>query len=321
MDYFEPLSRYPMTRHDMTKRHKSAVKKVAGFALSTAANAIVPGSGAFVGAITNGLMTESERNKLGVPNAPIIEPPRTYINRLYGTSVREVRTENGIEMVADVTYSEADQKRLDELNKIYDEMLADIGSLTEISAAIDIPEFQPVIEAQRENQRVAREDAYKQAASLQEENLARRGIENSTSAAQARQGLDRSLMKQASQDQRNLTLFAEDLRNQQLTRSTGLLNFARNEIQNDKTARQNSINSLFGNQQSMFGAQNNAQNASFANQLGAYNLNLQRQQQSEGLWNNVFGQLGAIQGAQSGSGASNLIWPSQGGNFGNIMWN
>ena len=98
-------------------------------------------------------------------------------------------------------------------------IIGDITNLTEIGAAIDNEAFDPVIQAVRDTQTSAREKAFNEASRLQEQNLARSGVSDSTSGIEARNLLTEDLVDKATEDERDLVLLAEDLRDKQINRS------------------------------------------------------------------------------------------------------
>lgn len=232
-----------------------------------------------------------------IPGPAAVLPPQDYIDNIFGTSVKEVNGPNGKQTVIDRTLSAADQAKLDSLNQMYSSYLGDLESLTSIASAMDIPEFQPVLQATRENQRLAREDAYKQRASLEENTLARRGVADSTTASDVRQLRGQELTRQASQDERDLILMSEQLRDNALARTGNGLNFVGNQIQQDKTNALNSTNMLLGNRAGMFSAANGAQAQNYQQQVGAIQANNQQNQQ---FWSDIGGSAGFLAGSFGG---------------------
>ena len=238
------------------------------------------------------------------PGVPAIIPPRDFVDEIFGTSVRTVDTPNGKQTVIGVNYSPEDQARLDKLQTSYDSYMADLDSLTSMASAIDIPAFSPVITATREDQRLAREDAYKQRSSLEEETLAQRGVADSSSATEVRQQRGVDLTKQASADERAVILLAEDLRNNAVTRDMQGLQFSAGELQQDKVNRATSAQNLMSNQLAFYGQDNNIANANYANQMANYQAKVTQQNQ---IFKNLTGLAMAAGTAGAGGGGAGAL--------------
>lgn len=245
-----------------------------------------------------------------VPGAPSIIAPKDFLDNIFGTSAREVDGPNGKQIVLDVNYSPEDQAKLDTLNTQYNQYLGQLQSLSSISSAVDIPEFQPVIAATRANQAQARQDAYNQRSKLEEEQLANRGLADSTAGTEVRQTRGDDLQKAAQSDENNVVLLAEQLRTNALQNTTNGLNITGNAIQQDKTNRESSANNLLSQMLNLYGQDNNVQNQNYAAQLAAYNAQQTQQQQ---IFQNLTSLAGGIGNATSGVGssASSSLSPSQ----------
>lgn len=149
--------------------------------------------------------------------------PIEFVNDILGVSgKREEFTRSdgtkGTRIVATGATPEMNEF-ISSLTESVQSLVGDITELSQIGAAIDNEAFDPVLQAVRENQKEAREQTFKDTSRLQEETLAKRGLEDSTAAIEGRSQLGSQLNKQATQDERDLVLLAEQLRDQQIQRS------------------------------------------------------------------------------------------------------
>lgn len=191
--------------------------------------------------------------------------PRDVINEILGVeTVEEEFTRpdgtKGKRLVTRTNLSPEEEARLEELDKAYDNLFADLNSLVQTEAAITSPVFEPVVTAVRQQQAEARSDAFKERSRLEEEVLARRGIADSTAATELRQQRSSDLSDQAVKDERNLILLAEQLRNDQLQRTGIGLNFAAGQRQQDLSNRVAGGQQTQAAQLNFFGAENDLQN-------------------------------------------------------------
>lgn len=242
----------------------------------------------------------------GVPVPPTIRP-RQMVNEMLGISVEEeeITLPDGTKEKRLVTrnqLSPEQEERLNLMERQYDQLLLDYNELSELSAAIDSEVFSPVIEAQRANQKDARERAFRERANLEEEQLAKRGIADSTSAVEVRNARGSDLVDQAVQDERDLTLLAEDLRNSQLQRTERNLGFledvSRNRVNQGNVEAQRQLN---------FFNQENADRLStydrqFQNEQAIFNSNLAATQSQDARLRGTISQLAT--GFSTGFGQS-----------------
>lgn len=222
------------------------------------------------------------------PAIPAVQRPRDIINKILGVSTKEVKDENGnISIVTDLVLSPEEEERLNKLEASYDTYLSNLNQLSELTAAIDNPAYQPVVSALRENQRIARQEAYDQRTALEEDTLARRGLADSRAGAQLREARGKDLQQQIVTDENNLTLMAEDLRQQQYTRTAQSLSFASNELFRDKEQKVNQGTNNLSSMTNLFGVETGAINAAYQNQISAYNARSTAN-------NNIFGNIGGL---------------------------
>lgn len=257
-------------------------------------------------------------NTLGItsrdqPDIPNIKAPVDIINELLGVETRMVKDEEGNErLVTSLNLSDEEQARLDQLQGMYDSYVVDLENLTKISAAIDDPTYEPVLNAVREQQADARKAAYNERAMLEEETLARRGLADSTAGGDVREQRGKVLQEQIRKDENALTLMAEDLRNAQIQRTGQSLSFATNKLTNDLNQRVTQGNTNAGQQFSWYTGQNNMLQTQYQNQLGQYTANVARDAAITGQWTDIAaniatgGMSGAAKGATGGSSTGGM---------------
>lgn len=169
----------------------------------------------------------TEQRTFGGINVPSLEDIPNVVNTIFGVESRieEFERADGTKGTRLVTTGTSPEQN-EFIQQLSDQLISlntDIQNLSSMTAAIDNEQFEPVIQAQREFQAEAREQVFKDRSRLEEEVLARRGLEDSTASQEAREQRGAALQDQIVQDERSLTVFAEDLRNQQLQRSAGAL--------------------------------------------------------------------------------------------------
>jgi len=145
-----------------------------------------------------------------------------------------------------------------------------IGIIEELSApelASQIPEFQPALQAYKEQQQISLGKAVRARSRSEEETLARRGVESSTGATEQRAILGRDIQASEQQIDRDTMLFGEQLRNQAIGRSQNLLGLAtgRQDIAFNQGLQ--SLGQLMSTQQAQLGAQQNYNNMLFQSQM------------------------------------------------------
>jgi len=145
-----------------------------------------------------------------------------------------------------------------------------IGIIEELSApelASQIPEFQPALQAYKEQQQISLGKAVRARSRSEEETLARRGVESSTGATEQRAILGRDIQASEQQIDRDTMLFGEQLRNQAIGRSQNLLGLAtgRQDIAFNQGLQ--SLGQLMSTQQAQLGAQMSYDKMLFESQL------------------------------------------------------
>jgi len=189
--------------------------------------------------------------------------PIEFVNDIMGVSGnREEFTRpdgtKGVRFVA----KGATKEQQDFIKLLTDEVqsyIGDVTELTRIGAAINNEAFDPVINSLRANNKDVNERAFRNRSRLEEETLARRGIEDSTSATEVRQQRGADMVQTEVDQERELVLIAEQLRDQQIARSgiglgavSGERGTLSNSAENQKTG---SINFATGQQQLSLAAQ------------------------------------------------------------------
>lgn len=189
--------------------------------------------------------------------------PIEFVNDIMGVSgKREEFTRadgtKGVRFVATGATPEQNEF-ITSLTEDIQSLVGDITELSQIGVAINNDAFDPVIQSVRENQKDAREQAFKNTSRMQEEVLARRGLEDSTAAIENRAQLGSEFAKAEITDERNLVLLAEQLRDQQIQRSGIGLQTSQGErgaLSNvAESQRAGSLNLATGQQQLSIGAQ------------------------------------------------------------------
>jgi hypothetical protein len=149
-------------------------------------------------------------------------------------------------------------KRLDNIDKMSEGL------------AILNPEFAPMVQSLRAWQQQTRGQLFGEAARAQQDELARRGLGNSTAAANASLQLGRQMGEQVQQDELNLFGLSEQARADALQRQQTGLTLRRDvnqqNLQNLSTAGQNTANT----QQSRLSLDAGIQQQNYQNQLTAF---------------------------------------------------
>ena len=214
-----------------------------------------------------------------MPGIPSIKPPKDVLNQILGVETRITKDEEGNDVIMNsLNLSPEDQARLDQLESTFDNYLVDLKNLTTITAAIDDPTYEPVLNAVRDQQAMARKAAYNERAMLEEDTLAKRGLADSTAGSTVRDARGKALQDQVEMDETNLVLMAEQLRDQQIQRTGQTLEFATNKLNFDTAARVNQGNVNFAQQQQLFGNENAQQQNYYSNLMGQYQAKVAQDQ-------------------------------------------
>lgn len=170
--------------------------------------------------------------------------------------------------------SPQEEKFAADLQSFVNQGLTDLQELTKVSAAIDLEAFKPVTDAVRAQQERTLDAAFEQRQRQEEEFLAATGLQDSTAAVQARAVRGQDFQEAFRQIGDDVTLLAENLRQQQLGRTLSGLGFAtgRQDVASQLTAAaQANVGALglnFGNAANQF-AQQNIQNQLAVGQIKA----------------------------------------------------
>jgi hypothetical protein len=272
-------------------------------------------------AITNSIGLT--KPKFDAPTLPNQARPMEMINEILGVTSREVEEEITLEdgtkkkvrkIVTDLNLTPEQQARMDALNTAYDEYLVDLQSLTDIEAAIDDPAFEPVVTAVRTQQSKARNEAAKEALRVTGEALTQRGLQDSTTAIENVRQISDSIAEQAATDENQLVLLAEQLRNEQVTRTGAGLEFAANQLQQSLANQQNESQFQRNLQVQQQGLTDAFRQNRFSNQLGVAQQKLALDQAQSSALSQTMGALatGASGGLFGGGGS----FMGSGGMFG-----
>ena len=204
-----------------------------------------------------------------VPAPPPVAEPLDIVDKISGfEQVKVVGADGKAKFIRRALPLSPEQEALKrQYEDIVQEQLNIINDLSSPELASQIPEFQPALQAFRQQQELNLEKAIKVRTKSEEEALARRGIENSTSAVEQRLARGRDV--QASQqaiDQQNI-LFGEQLRNQAIGRSQNLLNIASGRQDTGFAQGLQSLGQLQATQQAQLGAQQNYNKMLFKSQM------------------------------------------------------
>ena len=150
-------------------------------------------------------------------------------------------------------------KRLDNLDKISQGL------------AIFNPDYKPMVDAMRAWQQQTRGQLFGEATRAQQDELTRRGLGNSTAAANASLQLGRQMGEQVQQDELNLFGLAEQQRASDIERQKSSLAL-RSDINTGELARLGSAGAqTVATQGSRLGLDANIAQQNYANQLAAFN--------------------------------------------------
>lgn len=247
------------------------------------------------------------------PPLPEAASPIEMLNTILGVTSREVEEEITLEdgtkktvkkIVTDLALSPEQQERLDALTAGYDEYLVDLQSLSEIEAAIDDPAFEPVVSSVRKSQAEARAVAAKEAARVTGEQLAQRGLSDSTAAEANRRQISDSIADQVRQDENQLVLLAEQLRNEQFGRTSAGLQFTANQMQQNIANQQQESQFQRQLQQSGQGIDNAFAQNRFSNQLGIAQQRMANEQAQAAALSQTIGAIATGGMSMFGSGGT-----------------
>jgi predicted amino acid-binding ACT domain protein len=193
------------------------------------------------------------------------------IDEIAGVEQVKVRGADGKERIVRrrLPLSPEEQQAQAQIENIFQTNLGIMEELSSFALAVDIPEFKESLDALRTEQQRTRDIAFREVSRATEEDLARRGLADSTAATQQRAAREVAQREKVAQDERAVSLLAEDLRAQQFGRAQQLAGFAAGR--SDVAAAQ-ALQALSSGSQASLGQQQltgQFQQQSFANQLAA----------------------------------------------------
>jgi hypothetical protein len=159
-----------------------------------------------------------------------------------------------------------------EMQAMKDDITARLDNIDRLSQGLAVlnPDYKPMVEAMRAWQQQTRGQLFGEAARAQQNELAKRGLGNSTAAANASLQLGRQMGDRVQQDELNLFGLAEQQRATELQNQTNALGlrdaFNQQQLQNATAAGINTANQ----QQSRLSLDANIQQQNYQNQLAAF---------------------------------------------------
>ncbi len=233
------------------------------------------------------------------PPPPPPVAPKTVQDLINGVeTVTETRDGKEYIVTRQLPLTAEQQAFKDDITKRLD----NIDRISQGLAALN-PDYQPMVAQLRAWQQQTRGQLFGEAARAQQDELTRRGLGNSTAAANASLQLGRQMGEQVQQDELNLFGLAEQTRAEDLQRQQNNLALRRDvnqqNLQNIGSAGQATANQ----QQSRLGLDSNIQQQNYQNQITAF------QSQRPSLGSQLLGaatQLGAAYLTGGGSLALSL---------------
>ena len=159
-----------------------------------------------------------------------------------------------------------------EQQTIKDDITRRLDNIDRISQGLAVlnPDFAPMVEATRAWQQQTRGQMFGEVARAQSDELARRGLSNSTAAAQASTALSGQMGQQVQKDELGLFTLAEQMRSDQLNREGNNLNL-RLGVQGAENTRLTNAGNQTANQQSnRLTLDSQIQQQNYNNQLQAF---------------------------------------------------
>ena len=159
-----------------------------------------------------------------------------------------------------------------EQQAIKDRISASLDRIDALSSGLAVlnPEYAPMVEQLRSWQQQTRGQMFGEAARAQGDELARRGLGNSTAAAQARSNLNLQLGQQTQADEVNLFGLAEQQRAAELGRLGGALELRTNLNQQNLNNLTNAGINTANTQSNRLTLDNQIQQTNYQNQLTAF---------------------------------------------------
>lgn len=201
-----------------------------------------------------------------------------------------------------------------EQQKIKDDISARLDRIDALSSGLAAlnPDYKPMTDAIRAWQLQTRGQMFGEAARAQQDELARRGLSNSTAAAQSNALLALSQGQQTQQDEINLFGLAEDQRNAELNRLGNALQLRQDTNQQNLNNLSAAGQNTAARQESRLTLDNSLQQTNYQNQLNAFQA--QRPSMFQNLLNTGVtlgsayltggGSLGGLLGGKAASAAT-----------------
>lgn len=207
------------------------------------------------------------------PAAPKVEPAPDIYDNIGKTITRTITGPDGKKqtIIERMPLTPEEKSAEDNLKRLTEENLQRFERLSGIAMAVDIPEFADTVGRLRTEQTRIREQTFREGNRLQEQGLARSGLQDSSSAAAARNTERQALVDTARTDENNLNLLAEDLRTAALGRTKELLNLGVGLSETQANRLNQAAQFGAGLSQQSFSSYNTANQAAYANQLAAFN--------------------------------------------------
>jgi hypothetical protein len=153
-----------------------------------------------------------------------------------------------------------------------DDIIKRMDNIDRISQGLALlnPDYAPMVQSLRAWQQQTRGQLFGEAARAQQDELARRGLGNSTAAANASLQLGRQMGEQVQQDELNLFGLAEQTRAEDLQRQGSNLALRTNVNQQNLQNLSNAGAQTSATQQSSLSLDNQIQQQNYQNQLAAF---------------------------------------------------
>jgi hypothetical protein len=190
-----------------------------------------------------------------------------------GTRSRTIKNPDGTQeiIIEPLEMSPEDKALYEQYQTLLTSNLTGFSSLATAASAYDLPAFKPVIDAYRTQLQTTRDKASSEAVRRSEEQLARRGMTDSTAATELRAVQDAALREQSLSDERNLIITAEALRTDALNRALTGINIGTQGLDTKKAQQQASGQFASGTALQALNSSANIQNQNYQNQLQAFN--------------------------------------------------
>ena len=172
------------------------------------------------------------------PDVPeITEPERQemldFVDYTSGVEQKTITRADGTRQIVrqELPKTAEEQALQDEIDATIESSFGRIKEMSQYASAMDIPEFQNVIQAYENVLTGNIDDSFRIAGDASEEALARRGLSDSSSAVQQRRELQQGRVDAERNARDQLVIQAENLRNTEIGRQQNLLGLATGQNQ------------------------------------------------------------------------------------------